>query len=272
MIALGGLPQDGKSSLLRFLSYHIAIDNDDAVIIYFTIDDSLPKMLPAMVSLASNGRFTINEIMFPLKHGLINDQNVRNPELDASWKSLESIDNIVILDSTSGNTLSSISLSIEKIMNIFPNRKPVVLLDNMFNIKPEVHGGVRENIMESSRIVKLICDDFDIPIITTVQFKKTVYEKEYPQESDIADTIRVAYDTDQIWLIKNELNLAGNPANVTNCWERDGKKKPIVEINVIKNKTPGSAWLGQHILYFDPEYNMFAEKPATKSNKRIFGI
>lgn len=265
MISLGGLPSDGKSSFLRFLTYNIATRNKDVVVVYLSIDDALPKVIPGMVSLCSEGKIKINEVMFPEYYGLSMD-GVLHDDLQAAWNKLYSINNIVILDSSSGNTLGLISRSLNSIQNYYPDKKMVVLLDNLHNVRPDIaYGGTREVIIESSRVVKMLCDQFDIPIITTVQFNKAVYLKELPQINDISDTIRIAYDSDQIWLFKNQVNGSAKPEEVPLKWvDEEGNIKPIVELFVLKNKVPGSAWMGNTEFKFDPEYNQFSEFKPTK--------
>ena len=121
----------------------------------------------------------------------------------------------------------------ERMINIYKiiakQRQLVVFIDNLHKMSSGRSGkqNPREKYTEISEGIKRLTNVYDIPIISTVEVRKTTDPLAWPTEDDIKETIDLVYDADAVFMLHNEytviqdntistLSIHGNGALIEN--------------------------------------------------------
>jgi len=255
-MCIGGQPNAGKSSLLVKIITEIAsrYEENNATVIYHTIDDTAQQTLPKFVCVADGSRrLVINQVIDPNYH-------VRNTSDELARKTLVSrreegynklVDlvrtgHLVIKDANDGASLAYIETLIKYYREKYPDRNLVYVLDNFHKLTDFGAGKADERVRmkEISKIVKGLCTKYHICLITTVEYRKTLNGQRAGNQ-DVAETIQIVYDANLIAHLHNTLHDKGEkcPAHMVHMSRvgdsDDIVRMPIIELNIGKNKITG---------------------------------
>lgn len=234
LMALTGLPNIGKTSLLRNLSWEMIRSNPDCFVVFMSIDDSFQKIIQGYVSLYTQ----IDQEEITNKVNLLANPAKR----EAVWAGFDHIqklkDNIVVYDAVEGNTIMAIERHINSALHRHSGKKIVFILDN-FHKLAEVSAGQDEpgTVAGACNKVKMLSTRYNIPILMNVELKKT----EWRMRSSLRDmkgSMSIEYDCDLVMLLHQELHMDRESKMI---WSPGPERRPmpINELEIAKNKVSG---------------------------------
>ena len=276
---IGGRPNIGKSAFDFQLAYNLAIENPDAFILLWSIDDNLRKVIPRLI--ASESGIPINIVSNPI-HKLTEEEGYTADQvkdiLERREKALNKIKEIskrfLVKDIGSGHSIEAIEKSVMTCRAItkIDNMKLILFIDNFHKLTTEKNiGDTRSKFTYLSEQIKRISNVYNAPVITTVELRKS--ENIRPLEDDIKETVDLVYDADCIMLLHNEVHRVGEYESKIFFVDQQGQKRPILEVDVCKNKTSG--FKGHLFFRFHTDLSRIVECEDYESRKVkgiIYGI
>lgn len=238
-LVIGGKANSGKTSLMCKIMWDIATleRENNACVIYHTIDDTFEQVLPKFVCLGKGStRLHLNDVMNPkyaardtLDSNVLEDRDEGyNRLLDMAKRG-----RLIIKDANDGVSIAYADNLIRRMKEKYPDRNIVYVLDNFHklsdlnNVKDE-----RVRFKELSKLVKGLATKHHISVITTVEYRKT---KEKAGNEDILETGQIEYDANLIAHVHNEMHEKGVGATMIHR-DNNGERLPIIEFQVGKNK------------------------------------
>lgn len=230
MIAIAGEPNIGKSSLVRELSWDIAKSNDDAMVIYMTIDDSARDVLQAIVARESK-----ESRKYVKTYAHCGEE--RQEIIDEAWDKVKNQKNYLICDATFGSTLMHLQDHIDYLKREYPNKRPIIFLDNFHKLQTGEVMNMREKFVEMSQQIKNLSQVNDVPIVMTVELRKREYGKSFRMD-DIAETKKIVYDSKIIIYVNQDMhhNPETNVKWPRNNYDAMQVDMPYLEVGIKKNK------------------------------------
>jgi len=245
LLVLGGLPQQGKSAFLINLICQICSlpENDDLLLYFLTIDDSWKQVLPKMISCWLGSEINIREARYPKRIQSKDKFNAWQEAYNEIKRWIE-IGRLKITDHTHSDSLGYAVQQVRHLQQQYPNKKILFFLDNFHKIN--VDGlSEREKYKKASETLHKISTKDKISIVTTAELNKSAYGDNLwprrPQEKDLSETGKLAYDCQFIGLAYTELeSKKDHPDKASHYWEMPTQsgiqKMPVFELNISKNK------------------------------------
>ena len=258
MITFAGDSNLGKSGWMFELAIRLAKYNDDILVLFMSIDDSRQQAIARLVALESG--LKINQVSHP-------SQNITTQEdldrLDAGWASIRKLimeDKFSIKDNTHGNTLDFAEGWVRWAKATYPNKKIAFFLDNFHKLEDERNKDERIRFKHASARIHAMKNKLHFTAICTMELRKFIGSAiQRPSLQDISESKQMEYDNNLIGMIYNDVHYRRHDAKVfwTGMDENDLAKKPVVEIDIQKNKISEF----KDILYykFSPERSKFDE-------------
>jgi hypothetical protein len=245
------------------MAYEIARHKkeNDAIVIYHSIDDTAEQLIPKFVSIAEGSRdLTLNQVMDPNYYLRTGHGDELLEKRDMGYNVFESLiddGRLVLRDANNGNSLSYADAQIRHFKNKYPNRNIVYILDNFHKLHDFGGGGdERVRFKKVSNMMKNLATKHHIAVITTIEYRKTQVGRKAGNE-DISETKQIEYDANIIAHLHNEVHEKGDDAAKFHTALVDGNpvRMPIIELNIGKNKVSGF----KNKLWFEfyPDYSDF---------------
>lgn len=255
LFAVAGDANIGKSTWIREVSWDLARSNQDAIVLYMSIDDSTKDVLQGIV--AREAELSRDCIY---KYGSLASEEGQSDlveQIDATWESVLSQRNYIIADATQGSSIMHLEDHLDYIRKIFPNKKPIIFLDNFHKLRFGEEVGIREKFIDMVQSLKELTQIEDIPIVMSVELRKTENGKRATL-NDIAETKQIEYDAKVVMMAHQEMH--NNPDTMIK-WHRDNYREacylPYFELNIAKNKhTDKKCWIGYR---FEPDRSILTE-------------
>jgi len=242
---VGGRSNIGKSSFCLQLGVNLAVFNKGKVLVlYFSIDDNRIKVIPRLLANFSN--IEINILSNPVNRILQNTNLTEEQRELLEMKRDEAVHELrqlsasfVIKDVGEGRSLEYMEKMIKIYKAIAKNRQLVVFIDNLHKMTTTVDKKqVREKFTYISEGLKRISNVYDIPLVATVEIRKTQDLLAWPTEEDIKETVDLAYDADAVFMLHNEYTILQDNAKTKMFHVTDeGLVLPVVGLWARKNKT-----------------------------------
>ena len=249
-LCIGGKPNSGKTSFMCKLLYEVGrhITENNACVIYHTIDDTAEQVLPKFISIAEGSRtLSLNQITDPQYHANHHtDEDGQQDIFDRREVGYNAIMNmvrtgrLVIKDANQGNSIAYADRLISYYKTKYPDRNIVYVLDNFHKLQDfaTLQGDERGRFKQMSTVMKGLATRHHVAIITTVEYRKT-QNNQRAGNQDISETVQIEYDANLIAHIHNDLHDKGDRASFYHYEDdEDGTpvKMPTVELEIGKNK------------------------------------
>lgn len=272
---IGGRPNIGKTCFNLQLIYNLVLNNDKVFALVWSIDDNLKKVIPRLISTESG--IPINIVSNPI-HKLKPEYGYTPEQIKMMLEQRETAVNkikglskrLVIKDISSGNSIETIEKSVMTCRAITKtsDMQLVLVIDNFHKLSTEKYmNDPRSKFTYLSEQIKRIANVYDMPVLCTVELRKS--DNIRPQEDDIKETVDLVYDADCIMLLHNEIHRVGEVESKVFFVDETGQKKPILEVDICKNKT--SAFKGNLYFRFYSDLSRVVECEQFESRK-INGI
>jgi len=258
---IAGEEATGKSAFIRTMMAGLLKENSDKVfILYFSIDDSIPKTISRF--LAAETGLEINSMENPRYKIELNpayNDAERQDALERRKSALkalqESSQNFIIKDESTIRDTRDMEKIIKTFKEVAGERQLVVFVDSLHRMRAAklFHESVREKAMEVSDLLKKWCNIYEIPIIATAELRKlnSGVSDRRPHMDDIKEASDFKFDGECIMMMYNDVKAhEREPNKATLRWQLvqdSGDWLPVVEVFVAKNK--GSSFQ-QKCLYY----------------------
>jgi len=238
-MCFGGSANAGKTSLCCQLGYEIAsIEDNNACVIYHTIDDSKEQILPRFVAQAyGNHDLTMNQIRNP-NYYLKNDEQGESilQRRKMGYQELLRLikdGRIVLKDVNDGTSFAFGENLIRHYQNKFPDRNIVYILDNLHKTPDFGNMEARHRFKALSNRMKDTATKNHVTIISTVEYTK-LPPGTIPNNNNIAETRAIIYDASFIGHMYNDMHERGHRAVCMH--EHEDQYFPRIRLGVGKNK------------------------------------
>jgi DNA primase len=239
----GGRANSGKTSIMCKIAYDIAAhEENNAVVIYHTIDDTQEQLLPKLIAIAA-GRddsdatknLTINQIKSP--NYWSKELTYVKEKRSLGYSRIEKLakdGRLVVKDNNHGSSIAYMETIIQYFQEKFPDRQIVYFLDNFHKLTDfSDQKEERVRFKKLSNIIKDIATRYHIPVLTTCEYNKVAFGSR-PDNNSISETRALEYDANLIVHLYNELHEKG--PNATMSHVAGDSKLPIIEMIFGKNK------------------------------------
>jgi replicative DNA helicase len=254
LMVIGGRANAGKSAFMVKLAYDIASHEreNNALVIYHTIDDTTEQLLPRFVSIAEGTKqLTLNQIKDPNYWGKVNPditykRNIGYNLLETMVKN----GRLIVKDANHGSSVSYMETLVSYYQSKYPGRRLVYFLDNFHKLRDfsEQSGDERIRFKMLSGAIKRIATQYHIPIICTMEYTKLPAGQK-PSNNNIAESVAMEYDSNFIGHIYNDLHEKGPNAEMYHMAIQDEHPVRLPRIEMIFGKNKISSFKSS--LYFD---------------------
>lgn len=283
----GGKANTGKTSLMSKIGFEIARHaENNAIVIYHTIDDTAKQLMPKLICVAEGSRkLTINQVRDPGFNCGSNKTKLNKRDKGYQLvRDLVKEGRIVVKDANDGTSLAYADMLITYYKNKYPDRKVVYILDNFHKLQDFATMGADERnrfkIMSSA--MKSLATKHHITVLSTVEYTK-LERGVRPSNNNIGETVQIDYDANFICHLYNDVHEFQDQATHYHVELDESnntvKRMPRIEAIIGKNKVSefkGSIWFdffpaSSDFAYVDPTVVEEEEKEAKEKKKKRKG-
>jgi DNA primase catalytic core len=216
-------PNIGKTAFLVSMAIDVLKSNDNASVLFYSMDDSREMIINRFLSHLSDMK--INEVRFKITDAQKEKVLEKAYEQLKTWADAHKLD---VRESTEFLTMSRIHDEIRQ----HPIReKLVVFIDGLYNVPVESDGGsIREENIDRANQVKQLVRSFNLPVLATAEFRKQGRDESANKQKertihDIMESGKYSYNADLIILL--------SPKDQDQYIQQD---EPIIVADFGKNK------------------------------------
>lgn len=271
-ILIGGDSNIGKTSFLSTLAWNVSQANNDVFVMDFSLDDPMHDKIPRVVAAANS--VLINAVGTPNNYTQYPDMIKRRN--DGLRILRQAVDRYRCYDANFSTDVTAIEEEIKRVLvaleeeaNLLgiERRRLVVCIDNFHDLNTTDPRALGSDKMKYDFLAQTVSDmatKYDIPIITTGEFKKLNGFRR-PGLDDLRESVKIKYEAKAILLCYNEVGLKGESAAVH--FQRSGRpeKQPVFEVSFGKNKM--GSFKGRLFFEFYPEMAKFDPADQNSSKK-----
>jgi len=243
-MCIGGKANSGKTSLVCKIGYEIARhEENNALVIYHSIDDTAEQVLPKFICLAEGSRkLSLNEVMDPNYHVNNGEDEILRDRRDTGYSVIRELirkGRLIIKDANSGNSIGYAKRLIKYYREKYPGRNIVYILDNFHKLKDfsAMNTDERVRFKNVSELMKGVATENHICVMATVEYRK-IMKGQKAGNDDISETVQIEYDANFVGHLWNEMHEKGEAAEHyhTRMVGTELIREPQVELNIGKNK------------------------------------
>jgi hypothetical protein len=242
---LGGLPNHSKSSILTNLQSWGLRQNDDLMVLDFTLDDDFDKRFQQHVACMSGLTYQQITTKSDLTTNQINNRDKAVGQL-ATWFEEDRIRFYEPLEKVYNHQGKLVEVVYRKLSNIlsaitaarisYPKKKIVATIDAWNNVQVETPSGNTSElstINEQFHKFKSRVESLDVMVIASAHLRKGAGDGD-PNLEDIKGSSNIGYDNVWAGIVWNGFKAGEeNPL----MWEDDnGRELPIITIGIPKSK------------------------------------
>ncbi len=267
-MCFGGKENTGKSSFCCQLGYEIgSIEDNNAVVIYHSIDDSKEQILPRFICQAyGHYDLTLNQVRNPNYYIKYEEAGAAlSQRRKMGYKEILRLikeGRIIIKDVQDGASFAFGESLVKYYRKKYPNRAIVYILDNLHkapdfsNLEPRMRFKSLSNKIKDVAVRNKAC------IIATVEYKKLPVGT-IPSNDAVAETRALAYDANYIGHMYNDMHEKQLGAC---CLHEHGDEYlPRIRMGAGKNKI--SAFKNRMFFDFFPSSGMFRHVETKTAEK-----
>lgn len=269
-------PNVGKSALIISLIPGILDNNDDAMVVVYTNDDSRDIYFNRLIALLA--KMPVKWIERPKMYLDAEKKLIR----DAAFRKVMdwiSSERLVIKDISHGNTVEFYGDYLLHYRNKYPDRNIFSTCDNLHRMRTETElSGDKERIMYISSMIKSYTVKYSCVAFCTVEMTKASMYERITDCNAIAETAALQYDANLIIFLWNEVAAMREKAKKYFMYdsmdfiENHGYVikpivGPVVEAIFLKNKT--SEFKGSIFFKFFPSVSLFDQIGSVEAESLV---
>ena len=194
---IGAYPNVGKTAFMTSLCIDVLKSNDEAAVLFFTMDDSRDTIVNRF--LAGEVRININDVQGGQSDPLL------KAKLDTAYDWYEAKAKEKKFDIKEISEALTID-AIEHTIRTHPLKENlIVFIDGVYNVPMEGQfGTLREENIERANRIKEFSKFFHIPLIVTAELRKKSNEEsknKVPTMHDLMESGKYGYNADVVWLL-----------------------------------------------------------------------
>ena len=280
-MALGGNENCGKSSLLTYITYNIACcDENDALCIYWSIDDSAPMIFPKFVTSANvelqgyvptqpgEPVLDINHVINPRRSTQGFSRKETNAILSRLKKAnerlthLANMERLILKDGKDGRSLIFLRGMLRYYRSKYPSKPIYAVIDNMHNLDDHKNIEGHNRYKELANSINNICTDLDVTTMCSVEYRKDGNDVEPdkirpPSNDKIAESRAIKYLAKWIGHIYNDIKI--RPTKHYFFHKDPITEQKLPRIHLYHSKSKINSYSGIDFLDFYPQYSAFKE-------------
>lgn len=257
-MVIGGIPHTGKTSWFSALAWNVARMNEDVCVLYMSVDDSMAQIYPKFVSIETG--IPITWVAQPRRY-LKGETDY--DLLNKGWREVKQLiqtGRLEVRDTTYGNSVNYLEGWIDERKKTYKNRHIIAVLDN-FHKLGEGGDSIRERFRNASEHLKNISQSGRTVIAVTAELIKGT-DRKNPSLQDLMETVQLEHDATIAGVFHNDMQ-ADPGTDIFWVDESDpypeDRRKPIVDLRILKNKNIDGAFKGSMKYFFDPKRSVFRE-------------
>jgi replicative DNA helicase len=247
--AIGGMPREecmitvagdgnvGKSCIVQNFGLRVAMNNPDAAVLLYTIDDTRKQTIPRLVSQLTG--IPINVISQPMRYQISEEDQER---IAHAWNSLRTLTHegrFDLKDASQGQDVEFARQWIEHTQANQPDKSILFILDNFHRLRVGRQGpgtsDDRARLEAASDAIFNFTKQLGISALCTMELRKRENISKRPRIEDLKGSKRFEYDNSVIAMVHCQMH-ANPESNDVECWEEEQVRKPILQMWFDKNK------------------------------------
>lgn len=254
----------GKSGLLLYLAWSIATHNENAYVLYHSLDDSAHLILPRIVAMIED--ISIEHAMFPaaIDEDYVTTakrEEVRQKRAHGFDVLRQRVHNFKLVGADHGESVEAIEANAQRHKAILEplGKQLVVVIDNFHDLTAEVtFSDQQRQLQYVATTLNRLAETHLIPILASAELKKLNGTRR-PNMDDVRETIKIQYKAGAIFLLHNDMVVKGEDMTKV-FWESGGRKRPVLEADLRKSKL--SHQKGRFFWHFEDRTGRFYPAPA----------
>lgn len=253
----------GKSGLLLHLAWSIATANENAYVLYHSLDDSAHLILPRIVAMVEE--ISIEHALFPsaIDEDFLTTakrQEVREKRAHGFDVLRESVRNFKLLGAEFAESVEEIEAEALKHKAILEplGKQLVVVIDNFHDLTTEAPiSDQQRQLQYIATVLNRLAETQLIPILASAELKKLNGSRR-PNMDDVRETIKIQYKAGAIFLLHNDMVVKGEDMTKI-FWEDGDRRRPVLEADLRKSKL--SHKKGRFFWHFEDRTGVFTPAP-----------
>lgn len=242
VLCFAGKPNTGKTALMSQQALELSSMNENALVLIHSTDDTMEDYVTRLITQIMSPQMpdvTLNMVSNPYYQPIVGHlsetEHKRFIELrEYAYSELVRMANhghLLIRDARHGKTIGWASDWVEYCKSRYPDKRIILICDNMYNYQDQVGGDERGRIINLISFLKVnIAVKHEIAVLTTVEYRK-IADGVAPTNSDIAETVSVEYKANFV----AHLDTDRQHYHVS----ESGDELPVVKLIIGKNKITG---------------------------------
>ena len=294
LMILAGAENSGKSSMMSFWAANVAsCPENDAIVIYFSIDDSArdiaPKFVVSTNALLENGvptsttkELSLGFVVNPgywLKQGEVSNRAAslllqRRARAFNHVKALAAEERLLLKDASDGTSLDYLEGAVRYYRGRYPSKRILAILDNIHNLTDYADADMRVKYTRVADRLNNICNKYAVCLLASAEYRKTSGQSNgkvvLPGNDDIAETRALKYRAKWIGHIYNDMHIRPDAYEIFHTHPVTGS--PLPRILLVHGKTKINGYRGIMTYDFFPAQSAFVwkdPKEAKEEAKKI---
>lgn len=252
LVYVPGKPNSGKTALLLNMATDVLFNDDDAIVVLQTIDDSYEQIEPRLVTALAQQLYdrpliSIGEASSP--YAMIQDQDTlgKYHETRRVFRDFIGQEKLVVLDQQDGTTMAPLERTLRYLRNKYPSKKILVSQDNTHNLQDFPAMDKTNRIEKIADYQKLLAAKYHCAMFATAEYRKPqnsggqdMSKVRLPSNDDIADSRALYYRANAIIHVYNDFNDRADYAQI--FWTKPGDNTRLPTLNAIFGKNKISAF------------------------------
>lgn len=276
-IGFAGPPQHGKSAAMLNIALNVALNNKDACILYWAIDDHRKAITYRLISMLSE--VPMKKVLNTIKR--TEEENKAISDAQDIIRTLTSEKKLVFKDDRFGRSKLKAETWIKDAQEATGNQI-LFCVDSLHNIQGTEGQEARMKIVSNSSWLKSLIASVPCTVLATIEMVKNKQKGIKPTLQEISESGKIEFDFDTLCVVWNEAQGNYTDVGCVNArWGSPGNWKPVIELDFQKNKA-GSGEKGSVYAKYDTEttkiltcskyFNQVAADVITKEMHGAAGI
>jgi len=223
LIYFGGHANGGKTATIMSIGMDILVSDPNAIVIIHSTDDSYEQIEPRLKTtinllITGVGALTIGGASNPRNNIKLVQEKEAYEEASAILRKYILEGKLIVIDSEDGATLTTLEKVIRYVKRESPNKKILVIQDNVHNLldHPTIDKTSRMTLISTGQ--KNLAVKYGLCLMSTAEYRKDMHpdrsKLRLPIDDDLADARALTYRPNAIIHVYNDLHARKDDAEV----------------------------------------------------------